>query len=131
MKLGFNIHTYAPELNEVFYNHVNINKMFTRDFLRSLTKNYRTNAQAVRKELKKNCNIIKKYAIIEPFHSIKDFNDCKTITKGYYQNIKEVINAKNEIINIMTGEKQLFNINTKKYDTVINNVTVKIKLTCK
>lgn len=50
--LSFEVHTYAPELNTIYLNGVNINKMFIDGFRAKLSKDYNYNLQQIRFYLK-------------------------------------------------------------------------------
>lgn len=49
---NFEIHNYAPELNKVFKNGINITKLFSNDVMAKLNGDYKHNIKVIRKELK-------------------------------------------------------------------------------
>lgn len=78
MNYNFEVHTFAPELNKVFLNGINVSKNFD-PILKKLTKDYKSNIRLVRR-----CN----YSIphlpvwtIEVKHSIEDHKCCDRIYK--------------------------------------------------
>lgn len=50
--LSFEVHAYAPELNTIYLNGVNINKLFYDGFRMHLTKDYQHNLKQLRFHLK-------------------------------------------------------------------------------
>ena len=50
--IHFEIHTYAPELNTVYLNGVNINRIFADSTLIALCKDFKYNLRLIRKALK-------------------------------------------------------------------------------
>lgn len=64
-KLKFSVHTYAPELNKVYYFGKDISNKFTDDLRKSLKKDFAYNVRLLRKES------IFKQATFKHFVSIK------------------------------------------------------------
>lgn len=55
----FEIHTYSPEQNRIFYNGKNVTKYFNDAILKQLNKDFSHNIRLIRSSLKP-CNNLKK-----------------------------------------------------------------------
>lgn len=93
---SFEIHSYAPELNKVFANNINVSRYFSSDFLKSLTKDYIINIRLLRKYI-----------------SFKTYNHYIFIAYcgekcGYTKQISGGFNNWNEAIKIIHSLKNWF-----------------------
>ena len=90
----FEIHTYAPEINKIYYKGVDITKNFGA-LNKALNKNYLYNVRLVRNEINKKRDLIeyKLYEISKQYADQKYecYNDKY---KGYISSYSDLINFK-------------------------------------
>ena len=126
---SFEVHTYAPELNKIFLNNVNVTNYF-ENITSELSKDYKENMRIMRKESKRNSDgKLIKYAILEYKNSCEKL--ISNTTQGKYNNVKEILNIINEKRKINNGKKMIidkFVEGMAVYKEFENNVTYNLKL---
>ena len=88
MNYIFEVHTFAPELNKIFLNGINVSKNFD-PILKTLTKDYKSNIRLVRR-----CNYSIPHRpiwIIEVKHSIEDHKFCDRVYKYKFLEIRQLV----------------------------------------
>ena len=93
----FEIHTYSPEQNRIFYNGKNITKYFNDAILKQLNKDFSHNIRLIRSSLK-------------PFNNLKAYKLVATRSNGTTETRFCVVNSSVEALQQLKKAREYYNI---------------------